>query len=470
MSAGPVSEAPIHADLLIAGATLITMDAERHVIEDGAIAVAGDRIVAVGKREALARSVVARSVVDGRRFVATPGFIDAHIHITGDPITRGFARGGPDDSWSDKLQRWVIPIFKAQTAADEKLAAQCAALAMIRYGTTCFVEAGTVLQLDAVMEGLDHSGIRGRVGEWVEGRAFNPADDQARISAAAIAILESEIERYPDRGGAARLAAWPLLVGHSTNSDEVWRAAKALADQHGLRVSAHMSPRAGDPEWFLARYNRRPLEHLADIGVLGKTVMLTHLANIDRSELELLVESGAGAIHCPHAALQGGFGVSHIGLFPEMLDRGVDLMLGTDGVAADILGSGRLMASLFRDARCDQELVPATTVLEMATLNPARAMGMADLIGALEPGKKADIVLHDTDLPEWGPVFDAVGQLAFSAPPGGVHSVWIDGVRVLDDGRSTRLDEAKILADARQAGREVIARTGLPNRTPWPVL
>jgi cytosine/adenosine deaminase-related metal-dependent hydrolase len=465
-----VTEAPITADLLISGATLITLNAGREVIEDGALAVAGDRIVAVGKREALARGVRAREVVDARRFVVTPGFIDGHIHITGDPITRGFARGGPDDSWSDKLQKWVIPIFKAQTPGDEKLAAQCAALAMIRYGTTAFVEAGTVRHLDAVMEGLDASGIRGRVGEWVEGRAFNPADDQAEASAAAIAILESEVERYPDRGAGTRLAAWPILVGHSTNSDDVWRAARRLADERGLRVSAHMSPRSGDPEWFLAKYGRRPLEHLADIGVLGPSVMLTHLADIDGSELDLLVQAGAGAIHCPHAALQGGFGVSHIGLFPEMLDRGVNLLLGTDGLAADVLGSGRLMASLFRDARRDQELIPATTVLEMATLKAARAMGMADHIGALEPGKKADFVLHDTHLPEWGPVFDAVGQLAFTAPPGGVHSVWIDGVRVLEGGRSTLIDEEKTLADARQAGREVIARTQLPNRTPWPVI
>jgi cytosine/adenosine deaminase-related metal-dependent hydrolase len=232
-----------------------------------------------------------------------------------------------------------------------------------------------------------------------------------------------------------------------------------------------MSPRAGDSEWFLAKYNRRPLEHLADIGVLDESIMLTHLACINQSELDVLVQSGAAAIHCPHAALQGGFGLSQIGLLPEMLDRGVNLMLGTDGIAADILSSGRLMASLFRDARCDQFLIPATTVLEMTTLNAARGMGMDGLIGSLEPGKKADIVLHDTWLPDWGgPVFDAVEQLAFSAPPSGVHSVWIDGVQVLDAGQSTLLDEAKILADARQAGREVIARTKLPRRTSWPIL
>jgi cytosine/adenosine deaminase-related metal-dependent hydrolase len=105
----------------------------------------------------------------------------------------------------------------------------------------------------------------------------------------------------------------------------------------------------------------------------------------------------------------------------------------------------------------------------MATIKPARAMGLSHLIGSLEPGKRADFVLHDTDLPEWGPLFDVVGQLAFSAPSSGVHSVWIDGVRVLENGRATLIDEAKLLADARQAGRALIARTGLPNRTPWPI-
>ena len=464
-----VGPAPLEVDLLISGATLITMNARREVIEDGALAVRGGVLVAVDKRQVLERRVRPKATVDGRRFVATPGFIDGHIHITGDPLTRGFLRGGPDDSWSEKLQRWVIPIFRAQSAADEALSAQCAALAMIRGGATTFVEAGTVLQLDPVMEALAGTGIRGRVGQWVEGRAFKASEDQARMSAAAIAILESEVQRYPDAGDAL-LAAWPILVGHSTNSDEVWRAASDLAKAHGVRVSAHMSPRAGDPEWFLATYGRRPLEHLADIGVLGPHLMLTHLADIDASELEHLVSSGAGVIHCPHAALQGGFGVSAKGLFPEMLDRGVNLMLGTDGVAADILGSGRLMASLFRDARADQDLIPTTSVLEMMMTKPARALGMDDRIGALEVGRRADIVLHDTNLPEWGPVFDAVGQLAFSAPSHGVHSVWIDGVQVLEGGRSTRIDEEKVLADARQAGREVIARTGLPNRTPWPVL
>jgi cytosine/adenosine deaminase-related metal-dependent hydrolase len=464
-----MSDAIIEADLLISGATLITMNADRHVVVDGALAIAGDRIVAVGKREALARTVRAKKTLDGRRFVVTPGFVDAHIHITGDPLTRGFRRGAPEDSWSDKLNKWVIPIFHAQTAEEERLSAQVAALIMLRYGTTCFMEAGTVRQLDAVMDGLAETGIRGRVGEWVEGRAYNPAADQAKMSADAIAILESEVERYPD-DGLTKLACWPILVGHSTNSEDVWRAAKRLADDKNIRVSAHMSPRVGDPTWFLQKFNRRPVEHLADIGVLGSNVALTHLASIDESELDTLVQTGTHAIHCAHAAFLGAMGLTKIGLYPEMIERGVNVMLGTDGFSTDILTSARIMAAGFRDARDDQDSFPPTLLLEMATINGAKGMGMDGVLGSLEVGKKADFVLHDTDLPEWGPLFDPVGQLAIDAPPGGVHSAWVDGVKVLEDGHSTMIDEAKVIADSKQAGLNLIARTGLPNRPYWPVI
>lgn len=464
-----MADRPIAADLLISGATIITMNAGRHVLNDGAIAIKADKIVAIGKREELARSVNARETHDARGFVMTPGFIDGHIHITGDPLTRGFARGAPGEPPSAIMSRWVIPIFRTHSPSDEAISAQCAALSMMRHGTTCFLEAGTITHLDAVMEGLSTTGIRGRTGEWVEGRAYDPAEDQAKKSADAIRVLESEVERYPDKDD-AKLAAWPVLVGHSTNSDEVWKAAKSLADRHNIRVSAHMSPRPSDPEWFLAKYNRRPLEHLNDIGVLGDNVCITHLANIDQSELDILVETGTNAILCTHAALQGGFGLSQRGLFPEMLARGMNVMMGTDGLAADILGAARLMAYLFRDARADQKTFPATTILELATLHGARAMGMTNSIGSLEVGKKADLVLHDTNLPEWGPIFDPVLQLAMSAPLGAVDSVWIDGVRVIADGRATLIDEEKLLADARQAGAEIIARTKLPVQTPWPIL
>ena len=468
-----MSEQPlIEADLLITGPEIITMNAERQVIRDGALALRGNTIVMVGKREEALRSVQAKEVRHAPDFVISPGFVDGHIHITCDPLTRGFVRRTKEDSWSDNLAKWVIPLFKGQTAEDEKLSAQLSALTMMRYGTTTFLEAGTVIQLDAVMEGLAETGIRGRVGQWVEGRAWGSTDASAQAAKIdeAIQLLESEAEAYPDDGGDAMLACWPVLVGHSTNPDEVWLAAKALADAKGLKVSAHMSPRQSDPDWFLKQYNRRPLEHLGDIGALGENVLITHLAAIDESELDIMVETGTSCIHCPDAAFLGGMGLAKQGLHPEMLERGATVLLGTDGLPTDILSSARRMAAGYRDARADQFLLPATTLLELATVNGAKAMGWESKIGTLAPGYKADFVMHDTRLPEWGPVFDSVGQLAINAPPAGVHSVWIDGRQVVENGRNLMIDEDKLIADAVQAGAALVERTGLPVRTPWPVI
>ena len=222
-----------------------------------------------------------------------------------------------------------------------------------------------------------------------------------------------------------------------------------------------MSPHPSDAEWYLEHYGRRPLEHLADLGVLGERLALTHLADLVPSELALLARSGTNAIHCPQAALLGAYGVTQIGLFPEMVVQGVNVMLGTDGAATDILSSARLMAGLFRDARRDEDLFPASAVLELATLNGATGMGMSHAIGSLEVGKRAARVGHDTWLPDWGgPLFDPVLQLALAAPPGGVHSVWIDGVRVVEAGRATLIEEDKLLADARQAGAALSRKTG----------
>jgi 5-methylthioadenosine/S-adenosylhomocysteine deaminase len=246
MSATTPAREPVTT--LITGATLVTLDAQRRIFRDGAMAIRDDRIVAVGATNAIRERFDAEQIIDGRRFVITPGFVDAHIHITGDPLTRNYIPDDIDAGFEEKLSRWVIPRFTAQTPEDEQLSAQLAAVQMLRCGTTCFLEAGTVRHLDAVVEGLRSTGIRGRVGEWVEGRERIDGKQQTAATDRAIGLLEREVARYPARDG-ARIAAWPLLVGHTTNPDEVWRAAKRLADANGLGVSAHMSPFQSDADW-----------------------------------------------------------------------------------------------------------------------------------------------------------------------------------------------------------------------------
>jgi 5-methylthioadenosine/S-adenosylhomocysteine deaminase len=454
-------------DTLIAGATIVTMNAERQVIVDGALAIAGDRIAAVGKRAELESAIKAAEVIDGRRFVMTPGFINSHVHVT-ETLLKGFL---PENlGFAEGVWGWSVPLYESHSPEEQAIAARLAALSMLRTGTTCFLEAATIFSLDAVIEALDATGMRGRLGEWMLDRAFSPDQDQTAMTDKALRQLENQMARYPG-GDGRKLAAWPLLIGHSTATDTLWRGAKELADRYGAGISAHMSPAQLDPDWYVANTGKRPVEHLAEIGVLGGNVCLTHMVHVNDSEVALLAETGTNVIHCPGAALKGGYGSTAVGRFPEMAAAGVTLLLGTDGSDhADMMKPIALMAGLFKDARRDAGLFPAHQALEMATVNAARAMNLSSEIGSLEVGKKADVVLHDTDRPEWRPLTNAVAQLVWSADGRGVHSVWVDGRRVVDNYRCTTIDEEKLYAEAQAAADSITGRSGLPRISAWPVI
>jgi 5-methylthioadenosine/S-adenosylhomocysteine deaminase len=465
------TQPPFPVDLLIRNAWIVTMDAERRIYRDGALAVVGDRIHAVGPSADVERAVIAREVIDGRRFVLTPGFVNGHVHTTGEPLTRSAV---PDDAdWAENVLGWLIPVDMAQTAADERLSARFCALEMLRTGTTCFVEAGTILNLDAVYEGLAETGIRARIGQWAQDRAYDPAEDQAAMTAKAVATLQREMERYPCAGDPL-LAAWPALVGHSTATDALWREATALAREHGAGVTAHMSPDPQDPEFYLTATGKRPIAHLADIGALGPHLSLTHAIFLDEAEVALLAETGTRVTHCPMTAMKGAYGATHSGRFPEMAAAGVAIQLGTDGNnngnAADMMRAMFVTAGIHKDARRDGHLFPAYDVLEMATLNGAAGARLGHAIGSLEPGKKADFVAHDRHRPEWTPLLNVVNQLVWSADGRGVHSVWVDGRRVVDAYRCTTIDEERILAEVEAAAPALLARAGLSVPSRWPVL
>jgi cytosine/adenosine deaminase-related metal-dependent hydrolase len=364
--------------------------------------------------------------------------------------------------------RWSVPLYHSHSPAEQRLAAQLAALSMLKSGTTCFLEAGTILALDEVHDGLAASGIRGRIGQWVLDRSDDP-EQQTASTDRALRRLDDELARYPG-GDGQRLAAWPLLIGHSTASDALWQGAKQLADAHGAGVAAHMSPVEVDPDWYLARCGRRPILHLAAHGVLGDNVILTHAVHLDDSEIALLASSGAAVAHCPGAALKCGFGLAGHGRFPELAAAGVPLLLGSDGADhADLWTQARLVASIFKDARRDTSLFPAAEALAMATRNGARALGLADQIGQIKVGFQADLVMHDTQRPEWQPLNNIPAQLVWSADGRSVHSVWVDGRRVVDSYRCTTLDEERLYADAAGVAAGLRQRCGLPDSCPWPV-
>jgi cytosine/adenosine deaminase-related metal-dependent hydrolase len=461
------SNATAPADTLIVNTLVVTMDDSRRVISDGAVAIRDDLIVAVGKTADLTAQWHSDTVIAGERFVVTPGLINTHVHITGEPLTRGFV---PDDTpVLENVFEWLTPIHTYYTEEDEHISAQLAALEMLKSGTTAFLEAGTIRFIDPVVEALSEIGIRARVGPWAWDLV--PEPEVLRMSTAqAIARLNDTMDRYASVAD-GRIQAWPIIIGHTCCSDELWRAAKGLSVECGTGFSFHMSPAAMDPEGFLASYGQRPMVHLDKLGVLGENVILTHAVHVDDDEVALLARTGTSVSHCPTTALKVSYGVTQIGKFPEMVAAGVNVAIGTDGNNAsnyhDLMRATYLVAGLFKDARRDATIFPAEDAFAMATRNGARGLQAEHEIGSIEAGKKADLVLHDTNRPEWRPLHNVANQLVWSADGRGVHTVFVDGRRVVDNYRCTTIDEEDLLRRAQTAGEGIVARSGLPDRAKW---
>lgn len=457
-------------DVLITGATVVTMNPTRDVLRDGAVAIAEGRIAAVGRSPDVRASVEALETIDGARFVVTPGLVNTHIHITGEPLTRGFV---PDDTpFEENVFAWLCPLYAVHDEADERISAQLAAAEMLKSGTTTFLEAGTVHFVDAVVDGLEEIGIRGRVGRWIwdippEPAVYRQTTDEA------VHNLEAVLARHRTRP-LGRIEAWSMIVGHTTCTDTLWRAAKQAADRHHTGLNFHMSPAAMDPEGFLAQFGQRPMEHLEELGVLDSNVMMAHCVHVDEHELDIMAAHRCNVAHCPTTALKVAYGVTQIGRMPEMARSGINLCIGTDGNNAsnysDLMRATYLVAGLFKDARRDATMFPAEQAFEMATLGGARGLLLQDEIGSIEPGKRADLVLHDRNRPEWTPLHNVANQLVYAADGRSVHTVFVDGQRVVDAYRLTTVDEDELYRSAQRAGEAITKRSGLPQKARWPVL
>ncbi len=459
-----------HIDTLVVGSHVVTMNATRDVIRHGAVAIRGRDIVDVGKQTDLEAKYTATNTIGSDRFVVTPGMVNTHIHITGEPLTRGYV---PDDTpFEENVFMWLCPLYSVFTAEEERLSAQLAAVEMLKSGTTTFLEAGTIRFLDEVIDGLVEVGIRGRVGRWIWDLPPEP-DVYKQNTDESIALLQRQLTDFASVAD-GRLGAWSILVGHTTASDPLWKAARELADEHGTGMSFHMSPAKLDPEGFVAEFGHRPMIHLAEMGILRNDVAITHCVQIDDHELAVMAQAGVNAAHCPTTALKVSYGVTQVGKMPEMVQAGINVSIGTDGNNAsnysDLMRATYLVAGLFKDARQDPQMFPAEMAYEMATLGGAKTMQMEDSIGSLEVGKRADIVMHDTDRPEWRPLLNVANQLVWSADGRGVHTVFVDGVKVVEAGQMTTIDEGTFYDRCQRAGEAITARSGLPDKAKWPLL
>lgn len=435
---GAAATAAVHeVDLVVSGGTVITLDRERRVIPDGAVAVEKGRIVAVGPAPGIAAEFRGRKVVQAQGGIVLPGLVNAHTHA---PMV--LFRGIADDlKLMDWLQKYIFPAEARNVTAEfVKAGTRLAALEMLRSGTTTFVD--MYYFEDQVAEVASEAGIRVVAGETL---IDFPAPDNKTLDAA-LAYAERFLKRW-----AHDPLVVPALAPHSAYlaAPATLTAAKTLADRYGAPILIHVSESQDEQRQVRERYGKTSTEQLRDLGLLRKGLLAAHGIWLSPGDRKLLLDAGAGVAHCPQSNMKLSSGAAPV---REMLAEGLRLGLGTDGAASnndlDMFEEMLSAALLAKHASGDPTSAPAAAVLEMATLGGARALGMEDQIGSLELGKRADLIVVGLAEPRLHPMFDPISHLVYAAKGADVRHVVVEGRVVVQGGEIQTLARDEVVQEA----------------------
>jgi 5-methylthioadenosine/S-adenosylhomocysteine deaminase len=439
----------VSVDLLVTGATIVTMDHERRVIENGAIAVRGDSIVAIGPRDAsfFPKGITAKQTIDAKGKLIMPGLINGHTHI---PMV--LLRGLVDDvTLDDWLHKFIFPAEAKNVNEDfVRWGSRLALAEMIRSGTTTFSD--MYYFEDAVAEESKAAGLRGFVGEtWID----FPAPDNK---------TEAEMSAYTEKF----LKKWqgdPLIhasvAPHSiyTCSEKTLRDSAAMARKYHAPILIHVAEMRKEFVDSIEKNGATPVQYLERIEFLGPDVLAAHCIWTDYTDMKILAERQVGCVHNPSSNMMLASGVAPV---VDQRAAGMRVGLGTDGPAGsnndlDMMEEMDLAAKLQKTYRVDPRALGAKGALEMATIEGARALHMEKEIGSLEAGKKADFVALNLNVPNAVPMFDVYSQIVYALKASEVETVVVGGKILMKDGKVLTVDEAAALAKAQEYGRKVQA-------------
>jgi len=450
---------PTPCSLLIVNATLVTGVAERPVIEDGAVAVAAGRIVAVGGTAEVRRRHVAARTVDAAGSVVHPGLIDPHFHVVV-TTSRGVFAGAPRGfNYAD----WKAALDERDEAASTLLSC----LELLRQGYTCFVEPGTAFFTDAVAAAVEKAGLRASLCDpyvWDRDEVLreNPLGSPALFARAPATaarverLLGSELRRNRDPDALVR--GHVGLYGEGTASDDLIRAGARLARAEGVACHQHLLylPHIAAAEQ--ERLGHSPLAHLERLGALEGRVALVHMNAVSPADRALLRRHRPTVIWCPSQTLALDQGTLPGMIHPHLVIEGLPVALGVDAAFDWTCGDTPLLAALAAK-REGVELSPAQ-LFGLRTLAAAHAIGRESELGSLEVGKRADIVIRGARGSTAAPGVDALHAAALLDTRGPVQSVFVNGRAVLEEGEPTGFDAGDALDGARQSARRVLGRLG----------
>ena len=433
------------ADWIWSARYVVTVDAGRRVIADGAVAIRGERIVAVGTRAEIDRRFQARQRLDRPESLIAPGLINTHAHAAMS-LFRGIADDLRLQEW---LEKYIFPA-EARNVSPEFVRAgtRLACLEMLLSGTTTYTD--MYYFEDVVAEATREAGLRGVLGETIIGF---PAPD-AKTPAAALAFTERYIQRFRNDS-----LIVPAVAPHAlyTNSEETLRASRALANRYGVPLVIHVSETRRERDDALAKWNKTPVAVLDSWGVFNGPTVAAHAVWVDDADLEILRARGVGIAHCPSSNMKLASGVAPV---VKMLALGMAVGLGTDGPAGsnndfNMMEEMDLAAKLQKVTTGDPQVLPALQAIEMATIRGARVLGLDKEIGSLETGKRADLITVRLDQPNAVPLYGVASQMVYALKGGDVRDAMVNGRLLLRDRRPLSLNAVEIMAKAEEFAAKV---------------
>jgi 5-methylthioadenosine/S-adenosylhomocysteine deaminase len=442
-------------DLLISRATLVTVNPERHIIKDGAVAVHDGKIVSAGKSKDLDKKYASEKIIDAKGKVVLPGVFDSHVHL-GSSLVKGLIYGEPIP-----LGLTYMPFGEALDEEGTRIATLLSCIDRLKNGVTYIGDVGSK-HPDTVAEALGETGMKGTISfgmrdKEIPGFPYSrplPPDQTLEKAMRDSGIFQGRWEGVYDGR---------IRVGYSTNiwstSDELYKETKKAADASGSVINDHLDQHRYEIEYAIRTWKERPVEHLDGLGVLGPNFNAHHMVFVADREIPIVKKRGASICHCPRAALN-----SHgIAKFPLFNALGINCTLGTDMRISDVFELTRLATYVFHGISglyyYDPLVLPAESLIEMITINAARAFGVEKETGSIEAGKKADLTIVDFNKPHLSPSFDVAAELTRYVYGSDVETVIIDGEIVMEDRVIKTVDENEILVEAKRIGENVYEET-----------
>lgn len=437
--------------LLVAGGTVVTMNDAREVRPadvlvgaDGAI----DALLPPGSP-----APAGARIVDAAGCLVMPGLVQAHVHLC-QTLFRGLAEERPLLAW---LRERIWPLEAAHDAASLRASARLGIAELLLSGTTALLDMGTVHHTEQLFLAAEESGIRCTGGQALMDRGAGVPAGLRQPTDAALAESDALCARWDGAaGGRLRYAYTPRFI---LSCSERLLAGVVERARRGARVHTHAAEQRAEIAAVRAEVGRGDVEHFAEIGLTGPWLVLAHGVWLDEPDLEVLARSGTHVTHCPASNLKLASGLAPV---RTLLDRGVNVALGADGAACSnrLDGWAQLwLAALIGAVRDGAGALTAREAFEIATLGGTRALGLADQIGSVEPGKRADLVV--VDVRPHLPNGDVYTTLVYSCRGTDVRTVLVDGQLVVEDGRLLTLDLDAVRREARLAREALVGRAGL---------